>query len=71
MNTLQNSARESVESTALFGIFQWGELKHTGTNEDCERTAKRWTNQHGNVELEVISLPNVEVEASPPLTSQD
>jgi hypothetical protein len=57
---------EGLLCDALFGIFQWGELKHKGTKEDCERIAKRWTEQNGNLDLEVIPLPNADVEARIP-----
>jgi hypothetical protein len=58
MNTPQNTDWDTVESTDLFCIVQWGEVKHKGTQADCERISKRWTEQHGNVELEVIPLQN-------------
>ena len=48
-------------SNVICGIFQWGELKHSGTKEDCERIARRWTEQNGNVDIEVIPLPNAEM----------
>ena len=52
---------EGLPCDALFGIFQWGELKHKGTKEECERIAKRWNEQNGNLDLEVIPLPNMPI----------
>ena len=54
----ESKARPDVGCTELFGIFQWGQLKATGTKKECEQKAANWANQHGNVDLEVCPLPN-------------
>jgi len=39
-----------------YGIYQWGELKYTGKIKDCQRIAKRWKQQHGNADLQVMKI---------------
>ena len=56
--TNTTTPEQILSQSDLFCIIQWGDIKHRGTRGDCERIAKRWTEQHGNVELKVIPLQN-------------
>lgn len=37
-------------------IVQWGEKKFEGTLEKCREVKKRWTEQHGNIDLDIVPI---------------
>jgi hypothetical protein len=39
-----------------YKIWQWGKCLYCGTKEDCEILKNRWTNQCGNIELEILPV---------------
>ena len=38
----------------IFKIVQWGDIKYAGPLEKCRELKKRWTNKHGNIDLEIL-----------------
>lgn len=37
-------------------IVQWGEKKFEGTLEKCRDVKKLWTEQHGNIDLDIVPI---------------
>lgn len=37
-----------------YAIWQWGRKLFTGSKKECREVKKRWSEQHGNIELEII-----------------
>lgn len=47
---------DTVLAPVTHKIVQWGEKKFEGTLEKCREVKKRWMEQHGNIDLDIVPI---------------
>jgi len=48
--------KKEAKQPVTHKIVQWGEKKFEGTLEKCREVKKRWTDQHGNIDLDIVPI---------------
>jgi hypothetical protein len=43
-----------IKRQPQYSIWQWGKKLYTSSKSQCNKVKKRWKEQHGNIELEVL-----------------